>query len=77
MRCKLSRVLSVIREQLHHEPSGGEGSEIGYRIDWKDVVLLLDRPVAKIAKNKVVKFRIGMVVLRIICIFIFSERGYG
>ena len=85
MRCKHSRVLSVIREQLHREPSDGdiyivmskdrrivrlfaydncsyclfekkfvagyqfmrvikddECNEVSYRIDWKDVVLLLE-----------------------------------
>ena len=88
MRCKHSRVLSVIREQLHREPSDGdvfilmsknrrivrmfsfdnrsyslferkfvpgyqfmkivkEGSETTYRIDWKDVVLLLENPIIK------------------------------
>ena len=88
MRCKHSRVLSVIREQLRREPSDGdvfilmsknrrivrmfsfdnrsyslferkfvpgyqfmkivkEGSETTYRIDWKDVVLLLENPIIK------------------------------
>ena len=90
MRCKHSRVLSVIHEQLHCEPSDGdiyivmskdrrivrlfaydnrsyslfekkfvsgyqfmriikddEGNEVAYRIDWKDVVLLLESPVIK------------------------------
>ena len=88
MRCKHSRVLSVIREQLHREPSDGdvfilmsknrrivrmfsfdnrsyslferkfvpgyqfmkivrEGNETTYRIDWKDVVLLLENPIIK------------------------------
>ena len=83
MRCKHSRVLSIIREQLHREPNDGdvfivmskdrrivrmftydnrsyslfekkfvsgyqfrkvgcEGGEWVYRIDWKDVVLLLE-----------------------------------
>ena len=93
MRCKHSRVLSVIREQLHREPSDGdiyivmskdrrivrlfaydnrsyslfekkfvagyqfmriikddEGNEVAYRIDWKDVVLLLESPVIKSLK---------------------------
>ena len=93
MRCKHSRVLSVIREQLHREPSDGdiyivmskdrrivrlfaydnrsyslfekkfvagyqfmriikddEGNEVAYRIDWKDVVLLLENPVIKSLK---------------------------
>lgn len=93
MRCKHSRVLSVIREQLHREPSDGEvfivmsknrrivrffaydnrsytlfekkfipgyqfmrivkdgdGNETAYRIDWKDVVLLLESPVVKSLK---------------------------
>ena len=86
MRCKHSRVLSVIREQLHREPEKGdvfivmsrdrrivrlfaydnrsyslfekkfvaghqfmrverEGNENVYRIDWKDVVLLLENPI--------------------------------
>jgi mannose-6-phosphate isomerase class I len=87
------RVLSVIREQLHREPSDGdiyivmskdrrivrlfaydnrsyslfekkfvagyqfmriikddEGNEVAYRIDWKDVVLLLENPVIKSLK---------------------------
>lgn len=88
MRCKHSRVLSIIREQLHREPSEGdvfivlsrnrrivrmftydhrsyslfekkfvsgyqfmkverEGGENVYRIDWKDVVLLLESPIVK------------------------------
>lgn len=91
MRCKHSRVLSVIREQLHREPVGGdifivmsrdrrivrlfaydnrsyslhekkfvaghqfmrverEGDEKVYRIDWKDVVLLLENPIVKTLK---------------------------
>ena len=86
MRCKYDRVLSIIREQLHHEPELGDvfivmsrnrrlirmfmydrsscslfekkfragyqfmkivkenGGDV-YRIDWKDVVLLLENPV--------------------------------
>lgn len=28
----------------------GEGSEVAYRIDWKDVVLLLENPVIKSLK---------------------------
>ncbi len=93
MRCKHSRVLSVIREQLHREPSNGdvfivmsrdrrivrlftydnrsyslfekkfvaghqfmkverEGNERVYRIDWKDVVLLLENPIVKTLKIK-------------------------
>ena len=88
MRCKHSRILSVIREQLHREPAGGDvfivmsknrrivrmftydnrsyslfekkfvsgyqfmkvirrGDETFYRIDWKDVVLLLENPIVK------------------------------
>lgn len=105
MRCKHSRVLSVIREQLHREPSDGdiyivmskdrrivrlfaydnrsyslfekkfvsgyqfmriikddEGNEVAYRIDWKDVVLLLENPVIKSLKNKIIMFRIYMVI---------------
>lgn len=91
MRCKHSRVLSVIREQLHRELVGGdifivmsrdrrivrlfaydnrsyslyekkfvaghqfmrverEGDEKVYRIDWKDVVLLLENPIVKTLK---------------------------
>ena len=57
MRCKHSRVLSVIREQLHREPSDGDiyivmskDRRIAYRIDWKDVVLLLENPVIKSLK---------------------------
>ena len=91
MRCKHSRVLSIIREQLHREPSDGdvfivmsrdrrivrmftydnrsyslfekkfvaghqfmkverEGGERVYRIDWKDVVLLLENPIVKTLK---------------------------
>lgn len=94
MRCKHSRVLSVIREQLHREPSDGdiyivmskdrripfacspmitvrivfsrkslfpgyslagiikddEGNEVAYRIDWKDVVLLLENLLIKSLK---------------------------
>ena len=93
MRCKHSRVLSIIREQLHREPSDGdvfivmsrdrrivrlftydnrsyslfekkfiaghqfmkverEGNERVYRIDWKDVVLLLENPIVKTLKIK-------------------------
>ena len=89
MRCKHSRVLSIIREQLQHEPNDGdvfiimscnrrivrmftydnrsyslfekrfvsghqfmkvdcEGNELVYRIDWEDVVLLLENPIVKI-----------------------------
>ena len=91
MRCKHSRVLSIIREQLHHEPNDGdvfivmsrnrrivrlfaydnrsyslfekkfvsgyhfmkverEGNARVYRIDWKDVVLLLESPIVKTLK---------------------------
>lgn len=91
MRCKYSRVLSIIRERLHREPSDGdvfivmsrnrrivrmftydnrsyslyekkfisgyqfmkverEGKERVYRIDWKDVVLLLENPIVKTLK---------------------------
>lgn len=91
MRCKHSRVLSIIREQLHREPVVGdvfivmsrdrrivrlfayanrsyslyekkfvsghqfmrverEGDEKVYRIDWKDVVLLLENPIVKTLK---------------------------
>ena len=91
MRCKHSRVLSIIREQLHREPNEGdvfivmsrnrrivrmfaydkrsyslfekkfvaghqfmrverEGGEKVYRIDWKDVVLLLENPIVKTLK---------------------------
>lgn len=93
MRCKHSRVLSVIREQLHRESDKGdvfivmsrdrrivrlfaydhrsyslfekkfvsghqfmrverEGNENVYRIDWKDVVLLLENPIVKTLKVK-------------------------
>lgn len=88
MRCKHSRVLSIIRERLHREPSDGDvfivmsrnrrivrmfsfndrsyglfekrfvagyqfmkvertGAGTIYRIDWKDVVLILENPVDK------------------------------
>ena len=91
MRCKHSRVLSIIREQLHREPNEGdvfivmsrnrrivrmfaydkrsyslfekkfvaghqfmkverEGGEKVYRIEWKDVVLLLENPIVKTLK---------------------------
>lgn len=91
MRCKHSRVLSIIRERLHREPSNGDvfivmskdrrivrlfaydnrsyslfekkfvsgyqfmkvernGNEKVYRIDWKDVVLLLESPIVKVLK---------------------------
>ena len=91
MRCKHSRVLSIIREQLHREPSDGDvfivmsrnrrivrmfafdsrsyrlfeqkfvsgyqflkverkGADKVYRIDWKDVVLILENPIVKILK---------------------------
>lgn len=93
MRCKHSRVLSIIREQLHREPSDGDvfivmsrdrrivrlftydnrsyslfekkfmsghqfmkverdGSDQVYRIDWRDVVLLLENPVVKTLRIK-------------------------
>lgn len=93
MRCKHSRVLSVIREQLHREPDKGdvfivmsrdrrivrlfaydnrsyslyekkfvsghqfmrverEGDEKVYRINWQDVVLLLESPIVKTLKVK-------------------------
>lgn len=93
MRCKHSRVLSIIREQLHREANDGdvfivmsrdrhivrlftydnrsyslfekkfvsgyqfmkverEGGELVYRIDWKDVVLLLESPIVKTLKIK-------------------------
>ena len=91
MRCKHSRVLSIIREQLRHGPNDGdvfivmsrnrrivrlfaydnrsyslfekkfvsgyqfmkverEGNARVYRIDWKDVVLLLESPIVKTLK---------------------------
>lgn len=91
MRCKHGRVLSIIRERLHREPSDGDvfivmsknrrivrmftydhrsyslfekkfvagyqfmkvertGDEKVYRIDWKDVVLLLESPIVKTLK---------------------------
>ena len=91
MRCKHSRVLSIIRERLHREPCDGDvfivmsrnrrivrmfsfdnhsyslfekkfvagyqfmkvernGADTFYRIDWKDVVLILENPVVKILK---------------------------
>ena len=93
MRCKHSRVLSIIREQLRREPDDGDvfivmskdrrivrmftydhrsyslfekkfvsgyqfmkvtrnGEEKAYRIDWKDVVLLLENPIVKELKIK-------------------------
>ena len=93
MRCKHSRVLSIIREQLHREPNDGdvfivmskdrrivgmftydnrsyslflynfvsgyqfmkvcrEGGERVYRIDWRDVVLLLENPIVQELKIK-------------------------
>lgn len=91
MRCKHSRVLSIIRERLRREPNDGdvfivmsrnrriirlftydnrsyslfekrfmaghqfmrverEGSEKIYRIDWRDVVLILENPIVKTIK---------------------------
>jgi len=91
MRCKHSRVLSIIRERLHRESSDGDvfivmlrnrrivrmfsfdnrsyslfekkfvagyqfmrvernGGDTVYRIDWKDVVLILGSSVVKILK---------------------------
>ena len=91
MRCKHSRVLSIIRERLHREPVDGDvfivmsrnrrivrmftydnhsytlfekkfvsghqfmkvernGDEKVYRIDWKDVVLMLENPIVKTLK---------------------------
>ena len=93
MRCKHSRILSIIRERLHREPADGDvfivmsrnrrivrmftydnrsyslfekkfvsgyqfmkvtrnGEEKAYRIDWKDVVLLLENPIVKELKIK-------------------------
>ena len=93
IRCKHSRILSVIRERLHREPQDGDvyivmsrdrrivrlfsfdnhsyslfekkfvagyrflkverkGDETLYRIDWKDVVLILENPIVKIIKIK-------------------------
>lgn len=93
MRCKHSRILSIIREQLHREPNDGdvfivmsrdrrivrlftydnrsyslfekkfvsgyqfmkverEGGELVYRIDRKDVMLLLESPIVKTLKIK-------------------------
>ena len=77
MRCKHSRVLSIIREQLHRivrlftydNPSytlfekkfvaghqfmkvDHNGDERVYRIDWKDVVLLLENPIVSTLKIK-------------------------
>ena len=91
MRCKHSRILSIIRERLHREPSDGDvfivmsknrrivrmftydhrsyslfekkfvagyqfmkvernGDDKVYRIDWRDVVLLLENPIVKTLK---------------------------
>ena len=61
MRCKHSRVLSIIRERLHREPCDGDvfyqfmkvernGADTVYRIDWKDVVLILENPIVKTLK---------------------------
>lgn len=93
MRCKHSRVLSIIREQLKREPEDGDifivmsrdrrivrlfaydhrsyslyekkfvpgyqfmkvehgGKATVYRIDWRDVVLLLESPIVKTLKVK-------------------------
>ncbi|WP_346989396.1 IS66 family insertion sequence element accessory protein TnpB [Bacteroides caccae] len=91
MRCKHSRVLSIIHERLYREPCTGDvflvmsrnrrivrmfsfdnrsyslfekkfvsgyqflkverkGSDTLYRIDWKNVVLILGNPIVKILK---------------------------
>ncbi len=66
MRCKHSRVLSIIRERLHREPRDGDekkfvagyqfmkvernGADTVYRIAWKDVVLILENPIVKTLK---------------------------
>ena len=91
MRCKHSRVLSIIRERLHREPCDGDvfivmsrnrrivrmfsfdnrsyslfekkfvagyqfmkvernRADTVYRIDWKDVVLILENPIVKVLK---------------------------
>ena len=50
MRCKHSRVLSVIRERLHREPNDGDVFIVMYRIAWKDVVLILENPIVKTLK---------------------------
>ena len=95
MRCKHSRVLSIIRERLHREPCDGDvfivmsrnrrivrmfsfdnrsyslfekkfvagyqfmkvernGADTVYRIDWKDVVLILENPIVKVLKNQII-----------------------
>lgn len=91
MRCKHSRVLSIIRERLRREPLDGDvyivmsrdrrivrmysfdnrsyglyekkfmagyqfmkvdrkGADTVYRIDWRDVVLVLENPIVEILK---------------------------
>lgn len=93
MRCKHSRVLSIIRERLHREPVDGDvfivmshnrrivrmfsfdhrsyslfekkfmasyqfmkvdrtGTGTVYRIDWKDVVLILGNPIVNTLEIK-------------------------
>ncbi|WP_373873733.1 IS66 family insertion sequence element accessory protein TnpB [Bacteroides uniformis] len=119
MRCKHPRVLFVIREQLHREPSDGdiyivmskdrrivrlfaydnrsyslfekkfvsgyqfmriikddEGNAVAYRIDWKDVVLLLENPVIKSLKiDDYVPYLYGYI--KFFCIFISQKARYG
>lgn len=120
MRCKHSRVLSVIREQLHREPSEGDiyivmskdrrivrlfaydnrsyslfekkfvagyqfmriirddgGNEVAYRIDWKDVVLLLENPVVKSLKIRQLCSVFIWLYQSFFCIFISKKSGYG
>lgn len=52
MRCKHSCVLLVISKQLHREPWDDEDNEAGYRINWKNGVLLLEIPVIESLKIK-------------------------
>ena len=50
MRCKHSRVLSIIRERYQFMKVERNGADTVYRIDWKDVVLILENPIVKTLK---------------------------
>ena len=118
MRCKHSRVLSIIREQLHREPNDGdvfivmskdrrivrmftydnrsyslfekkfvsgyqfmkvchEGGEKVYRIDWRDVVLLLENPIVKELKNQIIMLQKYLYMSERIAIFFYEDGSRG
>ena len=53
-----------------------EGNAVAYRIDWKDVVLLLENPVIKSLKiDDYVPYLYGYI--KFFCIFISQKARYG